>query len=608
MMESKRSAALGQANACLCSADLSKFPVASKFHRTPVGSPVAASIRPLLRGLFFFLLLAGAAFAQEIASHEEGASLSEADQQSVDGIFAAYDKTDSPGCVLGVIRDGAFIYRKGYGMASLELGVPLSSQSVFYMGSVSKQFTAASVVLAVEQGYLGLDDNVRKYIPELPDYGHAVTLRQMLHHTSGFRDVLGLLDLSGRSALDLHPKAELIDLVARQKALNYDPGEEFLYSNTNYFLLAEVVSRATKRPFSQFAAENIFQPLGMSHTRFYDDHTLVVPGRVPAYDLGPNGGFLVDWSTNFDKVGDGGLMSSVDDLLLWDRNFYDNKLGKGTLIQEMQTRGVLNSGKQISYALGLEIGDYRGLATVEHGGALFGYRTEILRFPQERFSVVCLCNLANANPDRLAHEVADIVLKDKLQVADRALPPSSGGASSDPGPFAGKYLDPRTHSTITFTASSGNLLFAGEKLRRLASNKFEGPGGALVTFDSSGGPVKAIVSRGGEIILAGSKIDELHLDDTALAAYAGSYWSTELEATFRLAVENRSLMLRRNWNPPLRLDPLVHDEFESDELGTLVFQRDAAGRISGLSVFAGRIRNLVFKRLNKQAPVLAPVR
>jgi CubicO group peptidase (beta-lactamase class C family) len=240
----------------------------------------------------------------------------ETDQEKVDRIFAAYDRADSPGCALGVIKDGEFIYRRGYGTASLELGVPLLSQSVFYMGSLSKQFTAASVVLAAEQGYLSLDDNIRKYIPELPDYGKPITVRQMLHHTSGFRDILDLLELSGRNAMDVHHTAELIDLVARQKALNFSPGSEFRYSNTNYFLLAEVIKRATKQPLSVFAAENIFRPLGMTHTRFYDDHTSVVPGRIPAYAPGEKGSFLVDWSTNFDKVGDGGLMSSVDDLLL----------------------------------------------------------------------------------------------------------------------------------------------------------------------------------------------------------------------------------------------------------------------------------------------------
>lgn len=315
------------------------------------------------------------------ATLQISALAAEPEPKNVDRIFAAYDKPGSPGCALGVIRDGNFIYRKGYGAGSLELGVPLSSESVFYMGSVSKQFTATSIVLAAEQGLLSLDDNIRKYIPEIPDYAQPITLRQMLHHTSGFRDVLALLDLSGRSAADLHSKDELIALIARQKALNNKPGDEYLYSNTNYFLLGEVVNRATKKPLSEFAAENIFRPLGMTHTRFYDDHTFVLPGRVAAYSPGSNGTFLVDWSTNFDQVGAGGLMSSVDDLLLWDRNFYGNRLGKGTLLKELQTRGVLNSGKQISYALGLEISTYRGLPIVEHDGALFGYRTAILRFP-----------------------------------------------------------------------------------------------------------------------------------------------------------------------------------------------------------------------------------
>ena len=176
-------------------------------------------------------------------------------QQRVDQVFDAYKKSTTPGCALGVIRDGTFVYRKGYGTASLELGVPLSAQSVFYMGSVSKQFTAASVLLAAEQGLLALDDDIRKYIPELPNYGETVTLRQMLHHTSGFRDFLGLLELSGRSTLDKHSTDELIDLIARQKALNFKPGAEYLYSNTNYFLLAVVISRVTKKPFSEFAAE-----------------------------------------------------------------------------------------------------------------------------------------------------------------------------------------------------------------------------------------------------------------------------------------------------------------------------------------------------------------
>src|SRR5580692_8931578 len=314
-------------------------------------------------------------------------------ERKVDQVFAAYDKSDTPGCALGIVRDGEFIYKKGYGNASLELGVPLTPQSVFYVGSVSKQFTAASIVLAAEQGFLSLDDDVHKYIPELPDYGHSITLRQMLHHTSGFRNYSTLLYLSGQSESDIRSKRDIIDLVERQKGLNNNPGDEFIYSDTNYFMLAEVVQRATKKSLAEFAAENIFKPLGMVHTRFYDDHSLVLSDRVAAYDpAGTDGRFLVDWSTKFDIVGAGGLMSSVDDLLLWDRNFYQNRLGKGTLLKELQTVGTLNNGKKTNYAFGLEMDSYRGLPIVEHGGALFGYRTEILRFPNQLFSVVCLCN------------------------------------------------------------------------------------------------------------------------------------------------------------------------------------------------------------------------
>ncbi|MGB6744973.1 MAG: serine hydrolase domain-containing protein, partial [Terracidiphilus sp.] len=219
-------------------------------------------------------VLAFGAFVHPLFSSEMGLS------QQVDQIFAAYDQAKSPGCSLGVMRDGKFVYRRSYGAASLELGVPLSPQSVFYVGSVSKQFTAASVVLAAEQGFLSLDDDVRKYIPELPDYGHTITLRQMLHQTSGLRDFFDLLYFSGLDASEFNSPGEILKLIERQKGLNNAPGDEWVYSNTNYFLLGIVLERATRKTLAEFAAENIFQPLGMTHTRFYDDASVVVPGRV----------------------------------------------------------------------------------------------------------------------------------------------------------------------------------------------------------------------------------------------------------------------------------------------------------------------------------------
>jgi len=523
-------------------------------------------------------------------------------KQRVDRIFAAYNKRDSPGCALGVIRGGNFIYRKAYGMASLELGVPLSSQSVFYMASVSKQFTAAAVVLAAEKGLLSLDDNVRKYIPELPDYGHVITLRQMLHHTSGFRDFETLVYLSGRRISEPHSVEEMLDLIARQKLLNNAPGDEWIYSNTNYFLLAEVVKRATKKSLAEFAAENIFRPLGMMHTRFYDDHTVVVPGRVPAYDPGSDGHFLVNWSTSFDLVGPGGMMSSVDDLLLWDRNFYENRLGDGTFLKEMQTRGVLNDGKDTDYALGLELSTYHGLPIVEHSGGLFGYGTEILRFPEQRFTIVCLCNLssAGASVTDFARKAADVYLEKSLH-AEAGAPQSPGYKNfPDATLFAGKYLDPSKHFVYSFTVSEGDLMAWGARLPRVGPNRFKDLGSGTITFDNSGGGMKATLETDGETFFAGERIEAPHLSEADLASYSGQYRSTELDVTYNLSINQGTLILQNNersWNPPLKLTPIAPDEFESEGFN-IVFNRDVNYRVSGLSIFSIRARNVSLEKIN----------
>jgi CubicO group peptidase (beta-lactamase class C family) len=546
------------------------------------------------RAVLLFLstvpLVAAASFAYNEA---KGASDLE---RKVDQVFAAYDKPDSPGCALGVVRDGEFVYKKGYGTASLELGVPLTPQSVFYMGSVSKQFTAASVVLAAEQGFLSLDDDVRKYVPELPSYGKTITLREMLHHTSGFRDILGLLLLAGRNFEDIHPTAELLDLLSRQKALNYQPGEEFLYSNTNFFLMSVVVHRATGKTLTQFADENIFKPLGMTHTRFYEDHTVVVPGRVPAYEPRSSGGFRVDWSTNFDKVGDGGLMSSVDDLQLWDRNFYANKLGKGTLLKEMRTPGVLNNGKQIEYALGLFITTYRGLPIVEHGGALFGYRTELLRFPQQKFSVITLCNVGTSNPSHLSEQVADLYLAGQLSPE----PPPPSAARVDPQPFAGWYRNVDSHSVLQISASNVDIEAFGTHFKPRDATHFVTTSGPEIAFDpqpNSG--LRLTLSFKDSAPQIFERYEPLKASEEKFAQYAGEYTSAELQANYRFAIKDGKLTLATNWQEPSILESTVLDEFQGPFGTAIVFRRDASGHVTGCDLFAGRVRNISFTRTMK---------
>jgi len=516
--------------------------------------------------------------------------------QRVDQVFADLDHPHSPGCALGVVRDGRFVRRKSYGEASLELGVPISPRSVFYVGSISKQFTAASVVLAAEQGYLSLEDDVHKYIPELPDYGHRITLRQMLNQTSGFRDFFDLLYFSGLDAASFNSPPAILKLVARQNELNNTPGDEWIYSNTNYFLLGIVLERAAKMPLSRFAAENIFRPLSMTHTRFYDDASVVVPGRVAAYDSGPNGSFRVDWSTTYAVVGGGGVMTTVDDLLAWDNNFYLNRLGKGTLVKELQAPGILNDGGRTVYGMGLFRGNYRGLPTIEHDGALFGYRADLLRFPEQKFSVICLCNLAGADPEDRARQVADLYLNGQFPPSGASASPAGG--LPDPAIFAGRYLDQRSHTIDSFTAKDGLLWAWGSALRRKTANQFYDHFGDIVTFTSSHGQMSAALDVNDNTYFAGQRISDIHLDESKLRAFTGNYRSRELDGTLDISLEKGKLVLRIGANSPLALNPIAQNEFEAEGSFSILFFRDENGRVTSLRAFSPSARGLAFDRVH----------
>ncbi len=355
---------------------------------------------------------------------------------AVDAVFAAYDRTDSPGCALGVIHDGALVYARGYGMANLDLGVALGPTSVFRIGSTSKQFTAAAMVLAEQEGALSLDDDIRTYLPELPDYASSITIRMLLHHTSGIRDYLTLAYLAGLRDDDWYTDEEALDLIARQHTTNFPPGTEHLYSNSGYFLLSQIIRRATGSSLRAYAEAHIFRPLGMTHTHFHDDHTEIVPNRASGYAR-DGGGFRISMTT-LDMVGDGGVFTSIEDLVAWDRNFYEPRVGGPAFVEAMLSRGVLADGDTLDYALGLSHGVYRGLPVVEHGGAFVGFRAQLMRFPGQRFSVACLCNLASTNPTALAHAVADAFLADFMTPVEGAV---AGGRS-----VAGAPASPATEA------------------------------------------------------------------------------------------------------------------------------------------------------------------
>ncbi len=337
------------------------------------------------------------------------------DTKAIDAVFAEWNRTDSPGCSIAIIRDGEIVYSRGYGMASLELGVPISPETVFYFGSESKQFVTFCLLLLEEEGKLSLDDNIRKYVPEIPDYGAQITIRHLCHHTSGLRDYFILWDIAGEDFADYHSENEVVDMLTRQKELNFMPGEQRLYCNSGFLLLSTIIRRVSGMSLPDFAEQRIFGPLGMKDTHFHDDPDLLVPHRASGHMKGSDGGWEL-LNLRFALVGSGGMYTCVNDLLKWDRNFYDNRLGRGgqAMIDRMTTSGRLNNGEEFGYGLALAVGEYRGLRTVRHGGALGGYRTHMLRFPSEHFTVITLFNLGNVNPAGYAEQVADICLSSRL--------------------------------------------------------------------------------------------------------------------------------------------------------------------------------------------------
>jgi CubicO group peptidase (beta-lactamase class C family) len=375
-------------------------------------------------------------------------------QSSIDNVFSAIDKKDSPGCALGVFKDGAIAYERGYGMASLEHGVPITPASVFYAGSVSKQFTAMSAALAIQQGKLSYDDPIRKYLPELPAYADAVKISHLVHHTSGLRDYNTLLSIVGRRGDEAWDNRVVLQLTARQTALNFAPGEDYLYSNTGYTLLATIVERATGTAFAEFADANIFKPLGMSVSHFHTDAARLVPGRALAFAQ-RDGRWVLDTPVN-ERAGAGGVYTNIPDLLKWDENFYTGKVGGGELLKTLHTTGRLNAGTPLTYAWGLQIGEYRGLPIVEHGGSLGGYRAHLLRIPSQHTSVALLCNSSTIAPSGLARRVADLV------VADKFTRPTGSGAASGRGGGAAQTTPLATMPTGTSLADYAGTYESGE--------------------------------------------------------------------------------------------------------------------------------------------------
>jgi CubicO group peptidase (beta-lactamase class C family) len=528
---------------------------------------------------------------------------------AVDKIFSQWDKKDTPGCALAVVKDGKIIYERGYGLANLELNIPITPQSVFYVGSLSKQFVAMCIALLAKQGKLSLDDDIRQYVSELPDYGNTITIRHLIHHTSGLRDYLTLLGIAGRDIGTYHEE-DVVELLARQKELNFKPGEEYLYSNSGYLLLAVTVERASAESLREFAEENIFKPLGMKNSHFHDDYRALIKNRASGYFPAEEGKYR-NFISTFDCVGSGGLFTSVEDLFLWDQSFYDCKVGGKDLIDLMHTRGKLNSGQELDYAFALSIGKYKGLKTVGHGGALGGYRSAFVRFPEQNFSVICLSNLSSFNPSRLVLQVADIYLADQF-TEDKATPEAK---PADRAKFitlpkkmlqekAGAYINPKDGSLIRLALRGKTLILeaSGQMyiLAAVSETEFEvlkAPVAIVIKLEKQkkDKPMLMSIYREGEKSETYESFDLVNPIQEQLKEYTGDYDSDELQVTFKLALKEGKLHFIHKNAPEGPLQPTLKDRFTVRGY-RINFIRDEKKKLSGFTLDAGRVKNLRFDK------------
>jgi CubicO group peptidase (beta-lactamase class C family) len=528
-----------------------------------------------------------------LCSFVSGQTLTPSEIAKIDEVFSDYAKPDSAGCSLGIYRNGSIAYSHGYGMASLELGVPIIPQTVFDIGSTSKQFTAFSILLLQQRGKLSVDDDIRKFIPEIPDYGHRITLHHLMTHTSGMRDYAGLFDLAGVPEQNLTNDQDAVDLIVRQKALNFNPGDEWDYSNTGFFLLSQVVKRITGKTLRDFDQENIFTPLGMSSTQIFNDHSLVIPHRATGYSYDrERKAFGVEMS-NFEQTGDGSIQTSVEDLQRWDENFYTAKIGGADLIKQMQVVGKLNNGQEHGYAAGLEIMKYRGQPVVRHGGSWAGYRAELMRFPQEHTSIAVLCNAAQSVPETRANRVADVVFAGSLgPVAEkRANKDAVLLASERQQQYVGIYRNDKDQYQ-RIELKDGNLWLAnyGIELIPLSSIKF-----GLKTTD---GTVTFSDRQMVLQLLDTEKPEKYALIQTRvpkdLSQFTGDFYSAELDATWQLRVQDGQLTahVKHSDSPDITLRPINETTFTL-EGGSLRFENDDGG-LKHAFLTVDRIRNVEF--------------
>lgn len=555
------------------------------------------------RALFLIVLLAGAQGRNDAKAQGDAGARGREDARlmvAVDSIFAPWSRTTTPGCAVGVDKGGMPLLRRAYGMANLETGTPWTINTISESGSVAKQFTAAAVVLLAQDGVLSLEDDITKWIPEVKGFGRKITVRHLLTHTSGLPDRYTLHQVQNRPAGETdHDNREVVAMLTGLRELNFDPGEDYEYSNTGYVVAATIVERASGKSLQAFTSERIFRPLGMEDTRWREDHRVVVPGRASAYSGTLTAGYRNDHP--FTRViGSGGLLTTVGDFLKWEGAMQAGTGPWGAVRDSLQRSMRLNEGTGITYALGVSVSTWRGVPAVSHTGSTGGYRAALYRYPEQNVAVALLCNLGSINPGVTAQRVAALVLGSALAAAPAD--PSAVPVSAETlAGLAGTYYSPRTEQAILlYVNRTGALADSSQNaiLIPVGPGRFQYRGSdrvLTVVPAGAGEPLKVQITAPNARPVEFVAVPRAKRDPASLAAYAGEYRSPELNASIRLSVLRDTLRLEQGWRESEKLIPVYQDGFLFLGSGEIArFERDRRGRITGLVLYAGRVRHLRF--------------
>ncbi|MEI2718680.1 MAG: serine hydrolase domain-containing protein [Gemmatimonadales bacterium] len=551
---------------------------------------------------FGLAALPAALHAQHVIGERDARAL------RADSVFRRFDRSDAPGCALGVYQDGRLLYARGYGMASLEHGIALSPRSVLDVGSISKQFTAMAILLLQRDGKLSLDDPIRKLFPEMPAYADGITWRRALSQTSGLRDLWTLWGQTGRTF-----RGDTIDalrVITRSAEPNYPPGARYLYTNSGWILAAQAVYRLTGQSLAQFAEARIFGPLGMRDTRYFGDNAMVIPGLATAYSP-QAGGFRVARNT-YDGaiVGAGGVHTTIEDFGRWLDNYDRLLVGDAAIVRTMTTPTTLTSGLParsdftLAYAVGLNAGAFRGLPVVSHGGSWAGYRGHFLRFPDQRFAVATFCNVSNAGADSLARQVAGVYLGDRMEpdtvgawVAALDAAPAASVPASERQAITGIWRNVARGVVQRIRLAGDTLIAVGSERTRvvpLGGGRFRLGRGTELRL-APGGTAR-LLSRSASDTTTYERVDSVALTAAQLAEYAGEYRNEEIETTHSWRVEKGELVVYAAGRRLGTLDPMYRDGFLRG--GAMIdVTRDARGRITGFVLQSGRVRDLRFTRV-----------